>query len=346
MKKTAVLFGGSGFIGSYLALELLKENIADTIILADLIEPDFASYPSSLRDAFAEKTIQYVRLDVRNYDEFAQLPQAVDLVVNLAAVHREPGHDSYEYYQTNLPGAEHVCQWASAVDAQQMIFTSSISVYGSVEDFSAEPQSKSETTTPQPNTPYGFSKLAAERIHQEWLAAEPGRSLLIVRPGVIFGSGERGNVTRMVRAILGNYFLYTGNQSTRKAGGYVKELTRSIVWMYNKQQELGKQLLLYNFSMDPAPTVSEFATEIQTVSGRASKIRSLPYKLLLFLSHFTDIAARMVGRNSNINPVRVRKLLRSNYIIPDTLKQLGYQYKFNLRMSMEDWQKQNPGDWS
>lgn len=76
-------------------------------------------------------------------------------------------------------------------------FTSSIAPYGAAEEL------KEETTLPMPNTPYGISKLVAEKIHQTWQAGGEGRQLTIVRPGVVFGRGENGNFTRLYWGIRG-----------------------------------------------------------------------------------------------------------------------------------------------
>ena len=102
-----------------------------------------------------------------------------------AAVHREPGHEGHEYYQTNLLGAENVCDWADKVNCQKIIFSSSIAPYGPSED------ERNESSLPVPTTAYGGSKLAAEKIHQIWQAKDfDKRQLVIVRPGVVFGPGE------------------------------------------------------------------------------------------------------------------------------------------------------------
>ena len=84
-------------------------------------------------------------------------------------------------------------------------------------------------TIPCPNTPYGSSKLAAEKIHIAWQNRDiKNRILTIVRPGVVFGKGEGGNMSRLVKLIHKNFFFYMGNKDTRKAGIYVKELVNQI----------------------------------------------------------------------------------------------------------------------
>ena len=79
---------------------------------------------------------------------------------------------------------------------------------------------KDESSLPVPACAYGGSKLAAEKIHLCWQNGDSAdRHLVIVRPGVVFGPGEGGNVSRLVKAVLHRYFFYMGNKDTRKAGG-------------------------------------------------------------------------------------------------------------------------------
>lgn len=326
-----VIFGGCGFIGSHFARELLRQGIADSIVLADIVppRPDFVF----LQDG----RITYAPLDVREPIANWALPDKVDLVVNLAAIHREPGHEPHEYFETNLLGAEHVCAWADRAGCERIIFTSSIAPYGPCEE------EKAENSLPVPVTAYGASKLAAEKIHIAWQAAASAtRNLVIVRPGVVFGPGEGGNVTRLVRALLRGYFVYMGNRQTRKAGGYVKELVLTMLWALHKQRA---GVLLYNFSQYPIPTMQEYVETIRRVAGVHGPVFQVPYSLLYPVSWLMDAFARLLGISQPVNPVRLRKLVRSNNIVPAVLQREGYVNKFDLESALRDWKNDRAESW-
>jgi len=337
--QRCVLFGGTGFIGTHLAAYLLASGRVEQVWLADFRQTPSAAWPKELQLQQQKGKVRCLELDVRQPIVHPALPHEADLVVNLAAVHREPGHEPHEYFATNLPGADHICAWAEKAQCPRLIFTSSIAPYGPTEE------RKDESSLPVPISPYGASKLAAEKIHLGWQRAEKGRKLVIVRPGVVFGPGEGGNVTRMVRAVLKRYFFYMGNHLTRKAGGYVKELCHALCWVMDWQDRTGADVTLFNFSMDPAPTVEEYVNTILRVAQVQHFIPSVPYSLLLAASYPIEAVSRPLGLRQPISPVRIRKLVRSNNIVPGFLRAQGYPYQYTLERALADWLHDRPEEW-
>ena len=141
-----------------------QQNLAQKVVLVDLNPPRDEPWSAPLQRELQNGRAVYIRWDVRQTIPGGLLPKP-DLIFNLAAVHREPGHLPHEYFETNLYGAENVCFWASSVECQRMVFTSSIAPYGPSEEL------KDEESLPVPDSPYGSSKLAAEKMHIGWQAA-------------------------------------------------------------------------------------------------------------------------------------------------------------------------------
>ena len=215
-----LIFGGSGFIGTHLIHRLKDACVkpGDCIYDLDLVMPG----EEGVVPGIVEKNegVVYRRVDVRKPIALDFTPTPDDVIFNLAAVHRTPGHPDYAYFETNIRGAENVTAFAEQHGIRKILFTSSIAPYGAAEEL------KTEDTLPTPNTPYGISKLVAEKIHQIWQAREANRELTIVRPGIVYGKGEHGNMTRLYNSQKKHYFFYAGRKDTVKACIYVKELVR------------------------------------------------------------------------------------------------------------------------
>jgi nucleoside-diphosphate-sugar epimerase len=219
-----------------------------------------------------------------------------------------------------------------------MVFTSSISVYGPSE----EPKTEESITVPE--TPYGSSKLVAETIHRGWQTASPGRQILILRPGVVFGPGEGGNVSRLIRSLVKGYFVYMGNRTTRKAGGYVKELCEVIRFGIDYQIKSGESVTLVNFSTNPTASIEDFVNAIREVAKIKRRPVSLPRALLLASSYPINAVAEALAIKQPISPTRVRKLFRSTNIEAKRLQTLGYKYRYSLKEAFEDWKHDMPTD--
>jgi hypothetical protein len=162
----------------------------------------------------------------------------------------------------------------------------------------------------------------------------------------VFGPGEGGNVTRLVRSLMKGYFVYMGNRSTIKAAGYVKELCLVALFGLETLQTTGAPSLVLNFTVDPAPTVEQMVQTIQRVTGKSRTPWNIPRSLLLGLSYTASAVGNMLGIKVPINPVRVRKLLRSNNIAAEELRRLSYRYTYSIESAFADWMQDCPADFS
>jgi nucleoside-diphosphate-sugar epimerase len=336
--KSCIIFGGSGFIGTFFAQYLIDKHQFSKVYIYDV--ENITEKKSSFRRAIIENYSQIISIhgDVREPIKWMP-PESIDLIANFAAVHREPGHIDYEYFECNIQGAEHVCDWAEKINCSKIIFTSSIAPYGPSEE------KKDEFSLPVPQTAYGSSKLAAEKIHSIWQARDNKRQLVIVRPGVVFGPGEGGNVTRLIRAVRKRYFFYMGNRDTRKAGIYVKELCRAMMWVLNSEKAKADGVSLFNMSMNPGPSIEEYVNSIARIAEIRVWIPYVPSSLLFIFSYLIDLIAKPLGIQHPFSPVRIRKLIHSNNILPTYLLENGYTFKFSLDEAFADWKRDCPEEW-
>ncbi|MDC0953285.1 NAD(P)-dependent oxidoreductase [Porticoccaceae bacterium] len=333
-----VIFGGSGFIGTFFARHLIEEHNASKVYLYDHEPVNEKSFEFRRAMVASYAQIEMILGDVKNPIEWMP-EESIDLVANFAAVHREPGHEDHEYYECNLLGAENVCDWAERVGCKKLIFSSSIAPYGPSEEV------RDERSIPVPTTAYGGSKLAAEKIHQIWQAKQQQRQLVIVRPGVVFGPGEGGNVSRLIKAVRKRYFFYMANRDTRKAGIYVKELCIAMMWVLNSEKAKADGFSLFNMSMNPGPSIEEYVNSIARIAKIKIWVPSVPRTLLFIIAYLIDFIGKPLGIKHPFSPVRIRKLIRSNNILPTYLVENGYDYKYTLDGAFADWKKDCPEEW-
>ena len=339
-----IITGGTGFIGTHLA-NLIKENNPEARVWnLDIVDParldamtdehewreytTIKNWKSPVRDG-GERKSTFVFCDVRKPIEgLPFIPTSDDIIFNFAAVHRTPGHPDHAYFETNIRGAENVCDFAEKYGIRKIVFTSSIAPYGAAE------QLKEEDTLPTPNTAYGISKLVAEKIHLAWQYGGADRKLTIVRPGVVFGKGENGNFSRLYRAIKGHKFAYPGRKDTIKACVYVKELVRFILWNVEEQSSACE---IYNCTFEPAYTIEQIVETMKRVTGLTQYVPYIPNALIMPMAWM----AQCLGSPMGICPARVKKLQISTNICGKKMAASGYRFKWTFEEALQDWYEDN-----
>ena len=148
-----IITGGTGFIGTHLT-NLIKERYPNAQVYnLDIVKPGTPNpvvkdYKPALRDGQKLQST-FIEYDIRKpIENLPFTPTEDDVIFNFAAVHRTPGHEDHEYFETNIRGAENVVAFAEKWNIKKIVFTSSIAPYGAAEEL------KKETTLPIPNTAY------------------------------------------------------------------------------------------------------------------------------------------------------------------------------------------------
>ena len=328
-----IFTGGTGFIGTHLTNLILAEHPDANVWNLDIVKPGtpnpvVKNYKPAVRDGETLGST-WVECDVRKpIGKLPFEPTPEDVIFNFAAVHRTPGHEDKEYFETNILGAENVCAFAGKYGIKKMVFTSSIAPYGAAEDL------KTEETLPTPNTAYGISKLVAEKIHMAWQAGGADRQLLIVRPGVVFGKGENGNFSRLYWGIKKHTFCYPGRKDTIKACVYVKELVRFILWNIEERQT---SFDIFNCTFEPAYTIEQIVKAMKKVTGLTQFVPYIPNTIIMPAA----TCVGMMGSPMGICPARVKKLQISTNICGKKMASCGYKFKYTFEEALEDWYEDN-----
>lgn len=314
--ETHIVFGGSGFIGTHLIRRLVKDGVK--VISVDRKPP---------REKLAG--VDYRLADVRGLSDL-DIDAGVTRIYNFAAVHTTPGHLTHEYYETNILGATEITAFARRFDIREIVFTSSISVYGPSEE------TKHEDTPPAPESAYGWSKFMAERIHRAWFDENENRRLIICRPAVVFGHGEGGNFTRMAKLLGKGFFVYPGRKDTIKACFYVGDLLDSLDFSVQQTE----RFILFNGCYPDRYTLEQIVEAFRSEYFRTAKTFFVPrFVVTTAATLLKPFSVLGLG----IHPDRVTKLVRSTDVVPGWLERKTYAKSGMLPSAFQRWSADSRG---
>ena len=295
--------GSSGFIGSHLTPKLVERG--HQVIGFDLHEPT-GDYGIS----------GFVQGDIRRKDDLVAALEGVDAAVNLAAIHFDYGHEDHEYWETNEAGTQAFLDAMEESGVQRFLFTSSIAVYGDRAD------EASETTEPTPTSVYGASKLGGEHVIEKWVDGATDRSVVIIRPCVVFGERNVTNMNNLIRQIDSGFFVMFGKGENVKATAYVENLAAAIC-MQVESMEPG--LLVFNYADKPDLQVKEIVSVIRTALGKSSTAPTFPLWLGLLAAKPFDFITKITGKNLPVSSARVQKLTIPTQVAAQKIRDAGYQ---------------------
>lgn len=283
-KNRIAVLGGAGFLGTRLSCRL------------DSAGHEYISCDIDVSDESSE--VQFV--DVEDLDSLSTLA-TVSTLVNLAAVHRDDVRPISKYDDVNVQGAVNVCEAARTFGIEKIIFTSSVAIYGFA------PPNTDETGEPTFFNDYGRTKYLAEQVYKEWHAEDSSkRTLIIVRPTVIFGEGNRGNVYNLLKQVASRKFVMFGNGKNKKSMAYVENVAAFI----EHSLTFSPGLHIYNYIDKPDFDMNTLISKARKfLFGKQGVGLRLPSQIGIAIGYCADFIARVTGRSLPVSSIRVKKFM-------------------------------------
>jgi dihydroflavonol-4-reductase len=182
---TALVTGGTGFVGSHVARALVERGYQVRILRRE----------TSRLDAVSDIVCEHAVGDVMDLDSLRAAMDGVDWVFHVAAVADYWRNDPGRIYEVNVDGTRHVLRAAEDTGVRRVIFTSSAAAMGYRDDLCPVDESVRFNYDPR-LTPYGHSKFLAEA--EVCRAIRRGLDCVILNPTVIVGPGDLNQISSSV----------------------------------------------------------------------------------------------------------------------------------------------------
>lgn len=219
--------GGSGFIGSHLSRELLRQGHQ-----VKVIDNLCAGRIETIADLLEQPGFEFHQLDIRDPEAILPVFAGVDWVFHLAGLADiVPSIERPRaYYETNVSGTFNVLEAARAANVKRFVYAASSSCYGLAEQFPTP-----ESAVIKPQYPYALTKYLGEELVMHWaqLYQLPALSLRLFN---VYGphsrtTGAYGAVfgVFLAQKINGKPFTVVGDGRQTRDFTYVTDVARAFI---------------------------------------------------------------------------------------------------------------------
>jgi 2-alkyl-3-oxoalkanoate reductase len=309
--------GGTGFVGGALVRRLLSQGASVQVL----------ARPSARAEKLRASGAEVIPGDLRDAASIGRAVHGADVVYHVAAKVESSGTRE-DFIETNARGTERVLAACETCGAGRVIYESSLGVYGLVQPGEQIDENSPYDEKPESREFYAQSKILADELAISF-ARKSGLSLVIFRPGLIYGPGKPLPLGLLgFRAGRTNFVF--GNPHYRVPLNYVENL---IDAMLLAAQSAGGGLRQYNIVDDEDLTLGQY----HEARSAAEKTRTLflPGGLVLFGAPLADsfLRAASFGRSSGIGLPKhqiERALEDRKYVTRRVREELGWAPKVQL----------------
>jgi UDP-glucose 4-epimerase len=261
MSKRALVTGGAGFIGSAVVRRLLERDWTVTV---------FDDFSNGHRSNLDDVDVEVIVGDIRDREAIHAACTGMDAVFHMAAVvgNVRSIEEPYRDAEVNMLGTVNVLQAAVAGGVPRLVYSSSAANYGETEEAPVR-----EDHPQEPVSPYGASKLAAEK-HALALGRIRGMRVVALRYFNVFGTRQRndayGNVIPIfaARALAGEPLTIFGDGQQTRDFVTVEDIAVANVLA----AESAGDTAVYNVATGRPTTITAIADMVLRITGSSSVV--------------------------------------------------------------------------
>ena len=325
-----LITGASGFIGSFIVEGALRRGF----------ETWAAMRKSSSKAYLQDERIHFIELNLNSKEQLVEQLKGKDFdyVVHAAGVTK--CLNKADFHRINTEGTKNLAEALLEVKMplKRFVFVSSLSVFGAIKEKMPYDEIR-ESDTPQPNTAYGRSKLAAEQYLDSVGSRLP---YIILRPTGVYGPREKDYFI-MAKSIKQHSDFAVGYQRQDITFVYVTDVVQAIFLALEKGEN-GRKYFLSDGEVYQSTTFSDL---IHEELGRPWWIRiTAPVWVLRIVTFFGEYVGRITGKVTALNNDKYNILKQRNWRcdISPARKELGYDPKVQLAKGVKTtikWYKDN-----
>ncbi|MBK1837679.1 SDR family oxidoreductase [Azospirillum sp. YIM B02556] len=211
----------------------------------------------------------------------------MDAVIHMAArvhVMRDTAADPLaEFRRVNTHGTVRLAEQAAAAGVKRFVFLSSIKAM--VDE--SRPAPLDAAAPSDPHSPYGISKLEAERALAA-ISARTGMELVVIRPPLVYGPGAAGNMRALLKLVATGLPLPLGGIHNRRSLIYVGNLADAVATVLEHPKAAGRTFLVQDG--DPVST-ADLVRAIAAALRRPARLIPVPHGLMALGAALTGTRA-------------------------------------------------------
>jgi len=284
--------GADGFLGRHFLARLAELGIPAVAMLhPDMPETQLPGAPAQ------------VRADLLDRDSLRPAVEGVSHIIHLAArVHmmHDPAPDpEAAFHAVNVTGAENLFTVAADAGVERFLLMSSVKAMGEEEVGVFD-----ETSPCRPASPYGRSKLAAEKLIFE-MARRRSTDAVVLRLPMVYGPGNKGNMLRLLNAAARGKKLPLGRIHNKRSMVYVGNVVDAALAAVTSDAGAGEVFLVCDER--PYSTRELYETIARAVADQPL-LRNVPICLLKLMGLVGSIAETVLRRDMPVNRGVIQRL--------------------------------------
>jgi nucleoside-diphosphate-sugar epimerase len=309
-----LITGGTGFIGSRLALRCLAEGHEVAVLGQENTDAE-----SSNRRHLEAQGAEVITASVTDRERLFAVMQGIERVYHLAAAQHEANVPDQHFWEVNVTGTQHLLDASVKAGVKRFIHGSTIGVYGAASSGIIDEQSPL-----QPDNIYGETKLEGEK---RVLRQRDQLPVVIVRISETYGPGDY-RLLKLFKAIQKRVFLMVGNGQNVHHLIYIDDLVEGLILAATVTSAVGETFVLAG---KETLTTDEMVATIAAQLGTQIPRWRAPLPLLQAAATVLEKSLQPLGIQPPLHRRRLDFFRKSFVISPDKSdKLLGFvpQWRF------------------